>query len=574
MISIPIAVYNGTFKWQLNLFWFNHKIVYGSEAYKKAKAVIVKRNRIHEKIAEKFDWKLDIPHQMCDSFFDYNLGFNEKGTLLPINIQVGLLQIINEFEDDQVLELLDCDMFHLKKHPDLNIKDNEIYACDIYEKWHLRSLTDNHHVIEKYVGGNAMYYNGGFVPLIAKAKVFKKIILDWIWYHKDIVKRYSSSQHYCWWAGMFALQAACETNQIKMVSKDLCFVPGINSLNEDQYIAHYSVDKKFNKKLFPKVDFNLFEENIYFNRIKKWYFFNQDNDVIANAPFEKISSMEMEDLFLSYLKRKPTEADLRYHGHKSYVVLEDEIKNCSERRQLLADKNQILTDENISDDKLLDANRVKIAVGSNRLFFSKTLPICLPSLINAGIQRNNIVVFLAGYKERKSYVRDGIEYIELDHNSFENSAFIDIAENELESEYWFFIHDTCKVGEKFKRLMLNVPKHAEKVALRKWPSMSIGLYTYKYIKKYKEKLLKIKNKNYDHDHMMREKLWGIPNEDYILWLEEPESTFVYGNYNMTVIDHENWFGEDTKRLTEYHKNLDLYKNKSNWGKYQGRNLSL
>ncbi len=573
MISVPIAVYNPSFRWQLNLFWFNHKIVYGSDAYRKAKAVVIKRNRINELLAKSFDWNIDIPYKFCDSFFDYAIGLEENGHLLPINIQIGLLQILSTFEDDEeVLELIDCDMFHMKHHPEWFLKDDEMFVSDVYENWHLKSLRDNHHVIEKYIGANAMYYNGGFVPLIAKVKTFKKIILDWIWIHKDIVKRYVSSQNIKWWAGMYALQAACEINKVKMIARDYCYVPNINKLSEEQYIAHYSVDKKFNKKLFPNIDLSLFEDNVYYSRIKKWYYNTIQNDSFKDIPVDKVSPTDLESLFETYLNRKPNDHDIKYHKDKSYAVLEYELQNCAERRGLLVDSKKILNDDN--SGIFLSEERVKIAVGSNKFFCEKTLPICLPSLIDSGIKRSNIIVFIAGYSKRNSYFRDGIEFIELDHNSFENSAFVDIVENDLKSDYWFFIHDTCKVGPKFKNLMLNVPPNAEKVALRKWPSMSIGLYSDRYIKKYKNKLMKIKNKNYDENILMKEKLWGIPNEDYILWLEEPENTFIYKNYGMQVIDNENWFGQKTKRITEYHKNLDLYKNKSHWQTYHGRNLSL
>jgi hypothetical protein len=38
MISIPVAVHTALFKWQLDLFWFNHQLTYGGDAGKKTKA--------------------------------------------------------------------------------------------------------------------------------------------------------------------------------------------------------------------------------------------------------------------------------------------------------------------------------------------------------------------------------------------------------------------------------------------------------------------------------------------------------------------------------------------------------
>jgi hypothetical protein len=178
MITIPIAVYNDFFKWQLDLFWYNHKLIYGNEAHNKTIAIIIKRNSLKEKKPENINWDLDIPKKFCDSYFDY-LNIDENHYLLPLNIQVGLIQILNEISDDEIIELTDCDMFHIKKYEDIKIKDNEFYVCDIYEKWHLFSMDKNKWVVEKYLNNNVVLYNGGFVPIIGLAKTFKKIINDW-----------------------------------------------------------------------------------------------------------------------------------------------------------------------------------------------------------------------------------------------------------------------------------------------------------------------------------------------------------------------------------------------------------
>ena len=269
MISIPIAVYNNTFKWQLNLFWFNHKIVYGENASNKTMPVLIKRNYKHELKMEKFEWGIDVPVKISEAYFDYFLGL-DKEAYLPINIQTGLYQIINLFEDNQVIELLDCDMFHLKPAPDIEIADDELYVSTIYENWHLFSLTTNIGVISGYTQGNTHYYNGGFVPIIGKAKTFKKILLDWIFFHKNIVDNNTNNSIISWWAGMYSLQAACEQNKIKMISKDYCYVPNVNILTDNHYIVHYSCDPIFNKNKINNLDLTLFKNNIFYDRVKQW----------------------------------------------------------------------------------------------------------------------------------------------------------------------------------------------------------------------------------------------------------------------------------------------------------------
>jgi len=271
IISIPVAVYNGWFEWQLDLFWHNHKKQYGNIAAKKAHAIVIKRNNIREKKCEKYEWNINIPNSMCEAHFDYRQDLLDHN-YMPINIQIGLEQIINKFKDDENLELLDCDVFHMRKHPFFDIKDDEMYVTDIYENWHLLSKTANKSVIAKYFKNDGKYYNGGFVPIIAKAKVFKQILPDWIWIHKDIVDNFGGVQHNSlrWWAGMYSLQAACERNKINMIAKDVCYLPNINTLQESHYLAHYSCDPKFDKRKYPNIDYQNFPDNMFYKAVLDW----------------------------------------------------------------------------------------------------------------------------------------------------------------------------------------------------------------------------------------------------------------------------------------------------------------
>jgi len=269
MISVPIAVNNSYFRIQLELLWFNHKATYGEEAARnKLRAVIVKRNKPFEEIKHTCEWAEDIPHIMAEAYFDIREDLTNP-YYLPINIQLGLSQIIDTFDDEQIIEVLDCDMFHLKPHPDFYLEDNELIVVDIYEDWHLRSLSDHRDVIAPFFKNGGNYYNGGFVPIIGKAKTFKTLLPDWIELHKQIVEAHADGD-LRWWAGMYSLQAACENNAVLMRAMDLCYIPAINSLTDNHYIAHYSVDYRFNKKVWPSIDISSFEENKFYNRVLEW----------------------------------------------------------------------------------------------------------------------------------------------------------------------------------------------------------------------------------------------------------------------------------------------------------------
>jgi hypothetical protein len=252
IISIPVAVHNDWFKNQLDLFWYHHKKIYGDNAYNMAHAIIIKRNNIHDKKIEKLEWDVDIPHTMCDAYFDYNKEYKDL-PLTQTNIQFGLKQIIDKFKDDDVIEILDCDMFHMKERPALVVKDNNVYVATDYENWHLKSKTDNKHIIGMYlhnVGGN---YNGGFVPIICNIRTLKKIIYEWIAVNVDIVKRKYTNE-IIWWSSMYSLSAACEKANVNMIEYNKCYIHKINELTNDKYICHYSVDDVYiNKKDIKKM---------------------------------------------------------------------------------------------------------------------------------------------------------------------------------------------------------------------------------------------------------------------------------------------------------------------------------
>lgn len=274
VISLPVAVLNKqSFKHQASLFWYAHQEVYGAAARDRALVLWVERNLESEPTPENLDWLYEIgaPAGTCKPCFEV-FGCASLGINVPLNIQAALAQVIDEFDPEQLLEVIDCDMFHLQAMPKMEVADNEIWADSVYEDWHLHSLGSRREVIEPYFLNGGGYYNGGFVPLIAKARTFKRLLNSWVKIHMDINKQ-EWPEKYKWWAGMYALQAACENEQITMRHLEGAYIPGKNQLNANHYIAHYSVDKIFNKKQpgWPQsVNVTDFPDNIYYQRIARW----------------------------------------------------------------------------------------------------------------------------------------------------------------------------------------------------------------------------------------------------------------------------------------------------------------
>jgi len=212
---------------------------------------------------------------------------------------------------------------------------------------------------------------------------------------------------------------------------------------------------------------------------------------------------------------------------------------------------------------------INISVNSTKSYSNKTIPIIIPSLIESGVNSKNIYVF-----EGQNYKREIIKFsthtlVKTNHASLDFTGLIDIVENEMESDYWFHIHDTCRVGKNFWKLLNNIPNnYPDKIALwTHYSSMNIGLYKYGYLMKHKNKLIKIKNQDYSSESIQKLKHWTINNEDYILYRTEDSPTLLYnpkliGN-GYYIKEEKSWY-DGTMRRIEYYPHLDLYKSKSNF----------
>jgi hypothetical protein len=273
IVTLPVAVLVDAFRWQLELFWFGHRQIYGCAALAKAHAVLINRNEMSAVAATRMVWDIDVPHTICRSIYDLpaamSIHLADTRLALPLNIQIGLEQVLPQLNDDLILEVVDCDMVHFRPCPIRDVRPNELFVSGIYENWHMFSLTDNRYVIEPYFENSGQYYNGGFVPIIGRAATFKRILPEWIAVHIDILNRPLDGNIH-WWAGMFALQAACEKARVQMVAQDLCYIPNANDLTSEHYIGHYSVDPVFDKRVYPQIDLLRFPDNPYYNMIKAW----------------------------------------------------------------------------------------------------------------------------------------------------------------------------------------------------------------------------------------------------------------------------------------------------------------
>ena len=272
MITIPVAVAVEYFRPQILFFQYQHIEVYGDDAKNKTIIPIIKYNHFNENKVEDVDWDMKLPYKMVDSVYDYIES--DKQWHIPINVFTAAKQIIKHLPDDEVVEIIDADLVHLKKHPSLydQIRYDVVIADSTYEDWHMHIAHpdgQNRRVISEYlIHNDEGYMNGGF-NVIGRVKTIKNIIDEIILYSKLVTEKEKGNQH-SWWCAMHGLNIACHNNRIKMLNKDNCYYPNVNKLADSHYIAHYSCDPVFDKHNILRLDTTTFPDNLFYNQAKKW----------------------------------------------------------------------------------------------------------------------------------------------------------------------------------------------------------------------------------------------------------------------------------------------------------------
>jgi hypothetical protein len=210
---------------------------------------------------------------------------------------------------------------------------------------------------------------------------------------------------------------------------------------------------------------------------------------------------------------------------------------------------------------------MKIAISSVRKFSSYTLPVIIPSLLQS-VEAKDIFIFEGGYTERWWEIRKGITHTRVAHNSFDYTALIDIVENEIESDYWFLLHDTCKAGPNFGELVNDIPAGEPDVVcmLNSNPgTMNICAYKYDYLLSKKQELLALKNTDYEDLDSAKRRATEAENslqEGYVLYHPELFSEELNAGTPSIYKD------DGVSRNERYFRNLDITKYQANYGASQ------
>jgi hypothetical protein len=275
MITIPVAAPINLFKWQISLFQFAQRCVYGDDANNNSLILIVDRND-SKTIVTEIDWDLKLPykivkgiHSIINDDQEYNPNYAAG------NVFFALKGILNETDDDEIFCIIDSDIIPNKKYTGVLPNDDAVVTCNFYENWHMkcsRPDKENYNVVEPFLKHDIHeYMDGGFAPILIKSKTLKLIIDEVIDLSLKFAINYKNSP-FGWWMQMWAFQIACHNNHIKCVGQDNTYFPHINEYNQhNHYFTHYSCDPLFRKGTFPNHNISEFPYNYFYNLLREWY---------------------------------------------------------------------------------------------------------------------------------------------------------------------------------------------------------------------------------------------------------------------------------------------------------------
>ena len=204
---------------------------------------------------------------------------------------------------------------------------------------------------------------------------------------------------------------------------------------------------------------------------------------------------------------------------------------------------------------------MKYVISSHINYINVTEKEIMPSLVDSGININDIYIFVGGYDSDYGYnkLSDSINKYSAPHNSLDFTGLISVIEMNIESDYWFLLHDTLYVGPNFNKVVKEFNyENVDYVALTFDTSMNIGAYKWSYIQKRKYEILKYKNDNNNDLQLFKRKL--INEEDVFI---KPKKHYYCSEPRKTIAATD-YYKNNTQRIIEYFPEIDLYKIKANW----------
>ncbi len=217
--------------------------------------------------------------------------------------------------------------------------------------------------------------------------------------------------------------------------------------------------------------------------------------------------------------------------------------------------------------------RYRFAISSHIKSYEKTYDRMVDSLIMSGVPKDDIFFFIGGFdRQEKAESRHSINMYYVRHNSMDMTGLISVLDLGLESDYWFLLHDTAYVGERFYEIVKRFDTAGRNtIAMTSDDrSMNMGSYRHGYLIDRKSDIMAFKNYDYSDGALQRIKRMNVINEDAFI---EPGSPS-YNSAKRIASEPTDFYSGGVNRIVEYFPEMDLFKIKANWHKKDKYEIEL
>ena len=181
-------------------------------------------------------------------------------------------------------------------------------------------------------------------------------------------------------------------------------------------------------------------------------------------------------------------------------------------------------------------------INQNKYIYEKLIK----SLIGNNIEPKNIYLVIGGCEEEKiEFDLVNCHYVK--HNSYDHTGLINVIEKNINSDYWFVLHDTCSVGPNFYSKLLKKSFSEHNPILEEgW--LNMGLFSQRFIEQNKQYILSLRN---------CDKMQAILSEK--MYPRLGKSSYLNSKHEYDLQSTFDVYGDGVERSVVYFPEIDLYK---------------
>jgi hypothetical protein len=195
----------------------------------------------------------------------------------------------------------------------------------------------------------------------------------------------------------------------------------------------------------------------------------------------------------------------------------------------------------------INIDEIKFVISSHISSYNYAPEKLISSLIKNNIKEQNIIVVCGGNDVKN--IKKNTFFT--DHNSFDHTALIEIIEEEIDSNLYFVLHDTCEFGNNFSNLLSKYKMNKPFKSITEMAWLNMGLFSNNFIQKNKNYILSLENCS---------KKRAILSERVFSKLCDYD--FFGSQSDVQTIRNCKIYNDSKKRIALYFPYLDFYKYQS------------